>query len=147
MESVLITNIKWESLHDLFIRETEDFFQYQRTNDHIYRRVMSGWAVTVEYRKRSLVNFGEYMIRTIFCPRPFILDSDREDSFPIRRDTHDQFTACVVPCPLPDKYLLVQAQQLLAGCIAKKAHTFRYAQKKIQKAMLLCRNRDMSPVS
>src|SRR5699024_115450 len=69
VESVLITDIKWESLHDLFIRETEDFFQYQCTNDHIYRRVMPGWAVTVEYRKRSIVNFGEYMIRKIFCPR------------------------------------------------------------------------------
>ena len=57
VESVLITNIKWESLHDLFIRETEDFFQYQRTNEYsetLARRLIE--KITV-YDKKLVVEF------------------------------------------------------------------------------------------
>ena len=36
-----------------------------------------------------------------------------------------QLTACAVRCPLPGKYLPVQARQMLAGCIAQNMVTIQ----------------------
>jgi hypothetical protein len=77
MKVMLITDIKRKGIHDFFISESKNLFQYQCTDDHVHWSVMSRWAFTVEYGKRCFIDFGEYVLCKIFCPELF-----KESFFP-----------------------------------------------------------------
>ena len=80
MQGILITNIKWKGVYNLFIRESKEFFQDQCTNDYIHWGIMSGRALTVKRRKRRLIDFRKDVLCKLFRPRLI-----RQPFFPISK--------------------------------------------------------------
>ena len=60
MQGILLTDIRGKSVHDFFIREPEDFFQYQCANDYmpITRNISDK---SVEEYKQSIKVYLEFL--------------------------------------------------------------------------------------